>query len=167
MNRARSQFPEYPVLHQTRRLRFSRSRSWHAGQTACQALCFALLLGIPAVAQTIHPTSPAPTVLPSGAPVGSLEDRGLPSNDPVERARQLRAYNVERQKSLVSDTNKLLKLARELDEEVSRTKPDSLTPAQLRKVAEIEKLARGVREKMSSAGPGIPAFPAPLRLQLR
>ncbi len=164
---AQSKFSEYSLLRQARRLRLSWSRSCQAGQTACQALCFALLLVAPGGAQTIHPTSPAPTVLPSGAPVGSLEDRGISSSDPVERARQLRAYNFERQKSLVSDTNKLLKLARELDEEVSRTKPDSLTPAQLHKVAEIEKLARNVREKMGSAGPGIPAFPPLLSPQLR
>jgi len=62
----------------------------------------------------------------------------------------LRALNAERHKSIVSDTNKLLKLARELEDEVSRTNPGSLTPDQLRKVAEIEKLARGVKDKMST-----------------
>jgi hypothetical protein len=164
---AQSQFPEYPVQRPARRLRLSWSRSCLPGQTACQALGFALLLAVPCGAQIIRPSAPSLPTEPSGAPLGSLEDRGLPSSDPVERARQVRAYNAERQKSLVSDTNKLLKLARELDEEVARAKPDSLTPAQLHKVAEIEKLARGVKEKMGSSGPGRPAFPVPLMPQLQ
>ncbi|MGA3370585.1 MAG: hypothetical protein ABSC48_02370 [Terracidiphilus sp.] len=126
----------------------------------------ALLLVVPLSAQS-RPTPPSLPTLPSGAPVGALEDRDIPSLDPVERARQLRAFNAERQKSMVSDTNKLLKLARELDEEVNSTKPDSLTAAQLRKVAEIEKLARSVKEKMSASARGVPTFPGSLSPQFR
>jgi hypothetical protein len=70
--------------------------------------------------------------------------------DPVAEERRLKALNAERQKSLVSDTNRLLTLARELNEEVNRTDPGSLTQAQMTKVAEIEKLAHKVKEKMST-----------------
>jgi hypothetical protein len=38
-----------------------------------------------------------------------------------------------------------------LDEEVKRTNPSSLDQAQLTKVAEIEKLAHKVKEKMSTS----------------
>jgi hypothetical protein len=85
----------------------------------------------------------------------------------VEQEKRLRALNAERQKSLVADTNKLLKLARELADEVDHTNPDTFTPAQLRKVADIEKLAHSIKDKMSTSVRGTPdfrpAFPAPSR----
>jgi hypothetical protein len=70
--------------------------------------------------------------------------------DPMMMERRLRALNMERQKEMVSDTNKLLKLARELNQEVASQKSDALTPDQLHKIAEIEKLARNVKERMST-----------------
>lgn len=79
---------------------------------------------------------------------------------------RLRAINRERQKALVSDTNKLLKLANELDSEVKGANPESLSPIQLRKLAEIEKLAHSVKDKMSYSvrGPSIyQQFPYPVR----
>ena len=42
---------------------------------------------------------------------------------------------------MVDDTDKLLKLVTELNSEISRTNTSTLTPEQLRRVAEIEKLA--------------------------
>jgi len=63
----------------------------------------------------------------------------------------LRALNAERRRSLVADTNKLLKLAQELDAEVKSTSGDSLNSAELTKVAEIEKVAHKVKEKMSTS----------------
>ena len=70
--------------------------------------------------------------------------------DPVMAERRVRALNVERQKQLVSDAAKLLKLARELHEEVSSTNPDAFSPDQIRKIAEIEKLARSVKDRMAT-----------------
>ena len=77
---------------------------------------------------------------PSTMPVGNL--------DPLMAERRLRALNIERQKRMVADAGKLLKLARELNEEVARANTGRLTPAELHKIAEIEKLARSVRQKM-------------------
>ena len=68
--------------------------------------------------------------------------------DPSMTEKRVLALNVERQKQMVADTNKLLKLARELKEEVA-SNGGTLAPEQLRKVAEIEKLARSVKERMS------------------
>jgi hypothetical protein len=86
---------------------------------------------------------------------------------PVEEAKRLRALNALRQKSLVEDTNKLLKLAAELNAEVSSEHPDELTPEQLHKLAEIEKLAHSVKDKMSTPVWGIPVFPPPFSPSLR
>lgn len=73
--------------------------------------------------------------------------------DPVMAERRMRALNAERQKEMVSDANKLLKLAKELNNEVAMANTGAFTPDQLRKIAEIEKLAKNVRERMTS-GPG-------------
>ena len=76
--------------------------------------------------------------------------------DPISQERRLRALNIERQKEIVSDANKLLKLAKELNDEVASAHAESLTTAQLHKIAEIEKLAHNVRERMT-IGVGQPA----------
>jgi len=62
----------------------------------------------------------------------------------------MRALNAERQKELVADTDRLLKLTAELETEVKKNKSTSLTPDQLRQLARIEKLARSVKDKMSN-----------------
>jgi hypothetical protein len=59
--------------------------------------------------------------------------------------------NAQRQKSMMSDADKLLRLARELNAELSSGDSPMSTSQQARKVAEIEKLAHNVREKMSYA----------------
>jgi hypothetical protein len=86
------------------------------------------------------------------------------ATDPSMEQKRLRAINVERQKLLSADTEKLLKLVRALNEEVEKTHPDSLTPSQLRTVAEIEKLAHSVKEKMSYSYMGGPEFREPPHL---
>ncbi len=80
---------------------------------------------------------------------------------------QLQAINAERQKSMVSDTEKLLKLARELNAEVAAGTANSLTAGQLRKVAEIEKLAHNVKKKMAYSVGGGPVAPDPFARPLR
>jgi hypothetical protein len=82
--------------------------------------------------------------------------------DPVIADKRLLALNIERQKQMVADANKLLKLAKELNDEVAVSNTGSLTSEQLHKIAEIEKLARSVKERMV-AGVAQPqsAFPAP------
>jgi hypothetical protein len=75
----------------------------------------------------------------------------------------MEALNVERRKSMVSDATKLVRLAQELDQEVAANASEGLTPKELREVAEIEKLARNVREKMARSFGAGPVFhePAP------
>jgi len=68
--------------------------------------------------------------------------------DPVMMERRIRVLNMERQKEMVADAAKLLKLARELNSEVAAQHSTTLTQEQLHKIAEIEKLARSVKERM-------------------
>ncbi len=67
--------------------------------------------------------------------------------------RQARLLNELRQKALVSDTDRLLALARDLDANLESMS----APERLHKADEIQKLAKSVRDKMSYA------VPAPIR----
>jgi nitric oxide reductase activation protein len=61
---------------------------------------------------------------------------------------QEKMRNVERQKQLVSDTEKLLELANELKIDVDKSNKDTLSLDVIKKADEIEKLAHTVKEKM-------------------
>lgn len=93
-------------------------------------------------------------------------DEGFNDGDPVVTARRMRALNAERQKSMVSDTDRLLKLAQELNSEINNSNPQALTPVELRKIGEIEKLARNVKQKMSISFAGGPSFHQPGRQEM-
>ncbi|MGA2672093.1 MAG: hypothetical protein ABSE99_02590 [Terracidiphilus sp.] len=122
---------------------------------ALQALGLVLLLALPGGAQ--NPNGGAPPVTgpsyqrPSG--FGPFDDTGS-----AEEEKRLRALNAERQKSMVADAAKLLKLAGELNSDVNGAAPGTLTPEQLRKAGEIEKLAHNVKEKMSTSVRTTPVF---------
>lgn len=102
---------------------------------------------------------------PSHIPMAPRPEMGTVTTDDYDSTlmqRRLRVLNMERQKELVADTNKLLKLARELNVEVASQKSEALTPEQLHKIAEIEKLARNVKERMTAAvGEPQSTFPPP------
>jgi hypothetical protein len=68
--------------------------------------------------------------------------------DDIFRARLMRRFNAERQRSMVSHADALLKLAGELKAEIDSASRNSLSPGQLRKVIEIERLARKVKQEM-------------------
>jgi hypothetical protein len=80
-------------------------------------------------------------------PFGAPRDR----DDPTARQREEKlekGRNVERQQRLVTDTDKLLELARELKQEVDKSNKDTLSVDVVKKASEIEKLAKSVRERM-------------------
>jgi ribonuclease D len=58
---------------------------------------------------------------------------------------------------MASDTAKLLRLARELNAKIDKSGPSSLSREDLRRLAEIEKLAHNVKWKMQLATSGNPA----------
>src|SRR5438876_266758 len=85
----------------------------------------------------------------------------FPDSGPLNAEKRLSRLNADRHKNMVTDANKLLKLAQELDAEVAANQSDALTPDELHKIAAIEKLARSVREKMSISFGGEPQFRDP------
>ncbi len=89
---------------------------------------------------------------------GADQNFGGNGGDPVLEERRLRGLNAALHKSMVSDTEKLLKMVTELNAEIGSTSPASLTPEQLRKVAEIEKLAHSIKDKMSTSVRGAPGL---------
>lgn len=121
-------------------------------------LLFVLLLG---VTLTARPAGQQPVPNQVGRPAPSPFE-GVGDSDPMLAAKQMKALNTERQKAVVSDTDKLLKLATELNQEIGESNPTTLTPVELRKIAEIEKLARNVKQKMSISFTGGPSFDEPI-----
>jgi hypothetical protein len=140
----------------------ARLKSALAALPACVAMLLALLpawsLSAQFTNQQAHPPVISQQIGQSVDDDSNLTGTGLSVYD-----RFLRARNADRQKSLVADTNKLLRLVNELNSEVARANTGSLTPEQIRMVAEIEKLARNVKDKMSTSVRGTPAFEAPFQ----
>lgn len=64
------------------------------------------------------------------------------------------AANLERKKQIVADSAKLLELANQLKQEVDKTDKDTLSLDVIRKADMIEKLAKGVKEKMKLTAKG-------------
>ena len=62
---------------------------------------------------------------------------------------QMKILNIERQKHIVADTEKLLALARELQASALQEKDGNPAPEIAKKLEEIEKLAHKVKEKES------------------
>jgi len=86
-----------------------------------------------------------------------------PDLEPGFAEKRLRALNADRQKSMVSDADRLLKLARQLDAEVASNPTNELTSEEMHKVAEIEKLARSVKTKMAQSFTGGPQISHPIQ----
>ncbi len=73
--------------------------------------------------------------------------------------KQYKELNIQRQKQLTADSAKLLALATELSAEIEKEGSGEPTDADVRKAAQIEKLAHSVRDKMREAN--TPAQPMP------
>jgi hypothetical protein len=120
-----------------------------------------LLLELPCGGQDAGQYSKQPVQELSGQQATDLIFPGAAETDSLEEEKRLRALNADRQKRMVADADKLLKLATELNAEVSRANSASLTPDQLRKVEEIEKLAHSVKQKMATSVRGTPELVHP------
>ena len=112
-----------------------------------------LLLGIPVAGQ--YPQFPSTN---NGRQVypDSNGQMGQDSNTPDKK--RIKMLNTERQKTIVSDTEKLLRLAKELNDEMAANDSGTMSGAQLHKVEEIGKLAKSVKEKMSFSMGGFPTL---------
>lgn len=115
---------------------------------AARSLAATLLFGIPIAGQ-----SPGIPVPQPGLDHGQSSSR-FPMQSPGDaggnsgmQAKQIKALNLMRHKQMVDDSAKLLLLAKQLNEESG-----SLSPSErVHKAAEIEKLAKSVKDKMSYA----------------
>src|ERR1017187_502437 len=88
---------------------------------------------------------PAPSM-----PAGSDNIPTIPLSPDME-ANQVKMRNIDRQKQLVEETEKLLALANELKADVDKSTKDTLSLDVVKKADEIEKLAHSVKEKMKNA----------------
>jgi hypothetical protein len=124
------------------------------------ALGLALLLGVSAPLLDAQkppqqpPSNPVPPPMrpPPVFPNSKSPDYGPPSpRELTFKEMQYRRYIASRLKSMASDTDNLLKLAKELNAKIEKSGPDSLSREDLRTMAEIEKLAHNVKWKMQLA----------------
>ena len=79
-----------------------------------------------------------------------IPDVSIPRDTRMERD-QAKMRNMDRQKQIVADTQKLVTLANELNAAVEKSNKDTLSMDVIRKADEIEKLAKSVREKMKGS----------------
>ncbi len=90
--------------------------------------------------------SPTPASVGGNSPLGAA-GRLDEITSPFPDASRLKR-NDERQRRLVSDTQKLLALTSQLKAEVASTGAESMSPEMLKQMDEIEKLAKSVKDKM-------------------
>jgi hypothetical protein len=70
-------------------------------------------------------------------------------NDSAE-VRQAQLLRVQRQKQLISDSDKLVKLATDLKQQIDNTPAETLSADSVKKAAEIEKLAHSLRQRLKN-----------------
>lgn len=102
--------------------------------------------------QPPKPATDAATVAP--AAVTKPADNGQPvaeGKKPVSPVAPAEAL-TSGQKQLADESAELLQLAQELKKEVDRTDKDTLSVNVIRKAEMIEKLAKGVKQKMKVSG---------------
>jgi len=92
-------------------------------------------------------SSTVPLPRQQGNPDNSLSPGLDPYESPfADTTRQKR--NEDRQRRIVSDTQRLLTLANQLKAEIAASGAESMTPEMLRQMDEIEKLAKSVKDRM-------------------
>jgi len=125
-----------------------------ANPLAFLAAGFLFLLATPARAQYAPATGvPQQPSYPGSAQQGSRT--GLDKNDDTAgplsasmEARRLKLLKEDRRKHLQEDAQRLLDLATQLKAEVDSTTKDELNVTVVKKAAEMEKLARDLKDRM-------------------
>jgi hypothetical protein len=119
-------------------------------RSAITALGILAFTTLPAIAQdappgaVLRPWEPADAVS-----IPNKNDQMRMQQEQQERNKtNYAAANLERKKQIAADTAKLLELATELKQDVDKTDKDTLSISVIRKAEMIEKLAKGVKEKM-------------------
>jgi hypothetical protein len=92
----------------------------------------------------------APVAHPNAPVIGNI----TPDMEPTTQQTmddQARLRNMDRQRKLVADTEKLVALANELKSDVDKSSKNTLSLDVIKKADEIEKLARSVKDKMKGS----------------
>lgn len=114
---------------------------------------FALLIAGPALAQEASSSSAQTAPAASSEPAQQKQDPA-PKIDPSQAQKAAAAGDKAmtpeeaRQAQLVADANKLYELAQELQTEVAKSNKNTLSLAVVKKAAEVEKLAKSLKERM-------------------
>jgi hypothetical protein len=120
----------------------------HRGSRGRHLAVAMMLLGMPISAQ-FH-TSPGNATVPTVQDPGAPSDAEGPLDSRME-AKRIALLNAMRQKSIVSDSDKLLQLAEKLQQDADAG-GTRMNPAQrMHTAAEIERLAKAVKDKMTYA----------------
>jgi len=134
--------PAHAALHPSHRVIFMRP--------AFCAAALALLLAF-AGSAPMRPQNGGVGSIPTQNHLSTKpNDTSMPMKEAIgtdQRILQMR--NAARQMDMISDAGKLLQLANQLHAEVAAAHSPTLTPAQVRKVQQIEKLAHKVRTEMA------------------
>jgi hypothetical protein len=108
-----------------------------------------------AIAQEPPPGNPDRSLLiPEANRVPTKNDQIQMQQQQQVKKASFEAANAERRKQIADDSAKILELATDLKKEVDKTDKDTLSLSVIRKAEMIEKLAKGVREKMKLTANG-------------
>jgi len=128
---------------------FSRSllrRLFRPARAATGVLAVAAMLAMAQQAPNRNPDKPY--INPAANPVPDKNQQMALQEQQREKSVDYTGANTERQKQIASDAARLLQLATELKKEVDKTDKDTLSVNVIRKAEMIEKLAKGVKQKM-------------------
>ncbi len=101
----------------------------------------------PGGAPDMSPIPNKPIILPEANRVPDANDR-MQMDQQQTKKDKFEAANAVRRKQISDDAAKLLELATELKAEIDKTDKDTLSIDVIRKADNIERLAKGVKEKM-------------------
>jgi hypothetical protein len=141
------------LVKSSRRPRPSGNSIWLLAALAV-AVALAVSVAIAAQGQAQNPPPSAPPrphsiLLPeANRPPDANDIMEMQEQKQKDAGKDVAAANLERKKQIVDDSGKLLKLAADLKTEIDKTNKDMLSLDVIRKADEIERLAKGVKEKM-------------------
>jgi hypothetical protein len=107
-----------------------------------------LILGtLPACFASAQDTK-APATQSDQAPDQKPTDSSTQKSEPAKPKDAATLREEERQAKIVADTNRLYEMVQELKAEVAKSSKDTLSLSVVKKAAEIEKLAKSLKERM-------------------
>lgn len=114
-----------------------------------KAACLLVLFSIVSVMPVAH--AQQTTTTPSTPSLPHIRGPESETAGPLEgrMAEQMAiARNAQRQKQIISESNRLLVLAQNLNADVNKSNKDELSISVVKEAEEIEKLAKSIKDKM-------------------